>query len=38
LRYMHSPIEVVNLDDVEACARLVAAFARKLGPESSFDR
>jgi endoglucanase len=38
LRYMHSPIEVVQLDDVEACARLAAAFARKLGPDSSFDR
>ena len=38
LRYMHSPIEMVQLDDVEACARLTAAFARKLGPDSSFDR
>jgi putative aminopeptidase FrvX len=38
LRYMHSPIEVVQLDDVEACARLVAAFARKLGPDTSFAR
>lgn len=38
LRYMHSPIEMVQLDDVEACARVAAAFARKLGPDSSFDR
>jgi len=38
LRYMHSPIEVVQLDDIEACARLAAAFAGKLGPDSSFDR
>jgi putative aminopeptidase FrvX len=38
LRYMHSPIEMVQLDDVEACARLAAAFARRLGPDSSFDR
>lgn len=38
LRYMHSPIEMAQLDDVEACARLVAAFARKLGPDSRFDR
>ena len=38
LRYMHSPVEMVQLDDVEACARLTAAFARKLGPDSSFDR
>jgi hypothetical protein len=29
---------MVQLDDVEACARLTAAFARKLGPDSSFDR
>jgi endoglucanase len=38
LRYMHSPIEMAQLDDVEACARLTAAFARKLGPDSRFDR
>lgn len=38
LRYMHSPIEMVQLDDVEACARVAAAFAHKLGPDSSFDR
>jgi putative aminopeptidase FrvX len=38
LRYMHSPVEMVQLEDVEACARLTAAFARKLGPDSSFDR
>jgi len=38
LRYMHSPIEMVQLDDVEACARLTAAFASKLRPDSSFDR
>jgi endoglucanase len=38
LRYMHSPIETAQLDDVEACARVAAAFARKLGPDSSFDR
>ncbi len=38
LRHMHSPIEMAQLDDVEACARLTAAFARKLGPDSTFDR
>jgi putative aminopeptidase FrvX len=38
LRHMHSPIEMVQLGDVEACARLSAAFARKLGPDSTFDR
>jgi len=27
LRYMHSPVELVQLGDVHACARLVAATA-----------
>ena len=38
LRYMHSPVEMVQLDDVEACARLIAAFARRLGAEAAFER
>jgi endoglucanase len=38
LRYMHSPTEVVSLDDVEACAKLIAAFARRLAPGMSFAR
>jgi putative aminopeptidase FrvX len=37
LRYMHSPVELVQLDDVEATAKLIAAFARRLD-EASFDR
>jgi|1186.fasta_scaffold04543_3 putative aminopeptidase FrvX len=33
LRYMHSPNELLQLDDLEACATLIAAFARRLeGP------
>ena len=32
LRYMHSPVEMMQLDDVEAAARLIAAFARRLEP------
>ena len=38
LRYMHSPVEMVQLDDVDATARLLAAFARRLGPDTSFER
>jgi putative aminopeptidase FrvX len=30
IRYMHSPVELVELADVEACARLVAAAALRL--------
>jgi putative aminopeptidase FrvX len=32
LRYMHSPVEMVQLDDVENAARLIAAFVRRLEP------
>jgi putative aminopeptidase FrvX len=32
LRYMHSPVEMVQLDDVENAARLIAAFVRRLDP------
>ncbi len=35
-RYMHSPNEMVALADVERAARLLATFARKLGPDASF--
>jgi endoglucanase len=38
LRYMHSPVEMVELDDVHACARLIAAFAQSLSAETSFAR
>ncbi|MDX6486809.1 MAG: hypothetical protein QOF43_1962, partial [Gaiellaceae bacterium] len=38
LRYMHSPVEVVDLDDVEAVVRLLVAFARRLEPGISFAR
>jgi endoglucanase len=38
LRYMHSPVEMVELDDVHACARLIAAFAQSLSTETSFAR
>jgi putative aminopeptidase FrvX len=38
LRYMHSPVEVVDLDDVEAVVRLLVAFAGRLEPGISLDR
>jgi putative aminopeptidase FrvX len=38
LRYMHSPVEMVQLSDVEDTARLIAAFARRLGGELDFRR
>jgi endoglucanase len=38
LRYMHSPVEMVQLDDIDACARLIAAFARSLSADTSFSR
>ncbi|HET9721150.1 MAG TPA: M20/M25/M40 family metallo-hydrolase, partial [Solirubrobacteraceae bacterium] len=38
LRYMHSPVEMVSLDDVEAAAQVIAAFARRLTAETSFAR
>jgi len=38
LRYMHSPVEVVQLDDVENAAKLLAAFALRLPADVSFER
>jgi putative aminopeptidase FrvX len=38
IRYMHSPVELVQLDDVHACARLIAATALALDGETSFAR
>jgi putative aminopeptidase FrvX len=38
LRYMHSPVELVSLADIDAAARLVAAFAARLEPGMSFER
>jgi putative aminopeptidase FrvX len=37
-RYMHSPVEMVSLADVDAAARLIAAFAQRLEPGVSFKR
>ena len=38
LRYMHTPVEMVQLDDVSNAARLIAAFAQRLEPGLSFQR
>jgi putative aminopeptidase FrvX len=38
LRYMHSPVELVELADVHATARLIAATARALGADFSLAR
>ena len=35
LKYMHTPVEVVELSDVEDTARLLAAFAAGLGKEAA---
>jgi len=37
-RYMHSPVELVSLADIEAAAKLIAAFARRLEPGLTFER
>ena len=36
LRYMHTPTEVLCLEDVDNAARLLAAFVRRLEPGSDF--
>jgi putative aminopeptidase FrvX len=36
LRYMHTPCEVLSLADVENCARLMAAYCRRITPDTRF--
>ena len=38
IRYMHSPVELVSLADIEVAAKLVAAFAARLEAGMSFER
>jgi putative aminopeptidase FrvX len=38
LRYMHSPVELVQLDDVEAAIRLLTALALRLEADSTLAR
>ena len=37
-RYMHSPVEMCALEDIENAARLIAAYAARLQPGTSFER
>src|SRR5918992_5874799 len=37
-RYMHSPNEVVDVEDVENCARVISAYIKTLSPETNFIR
>jgi putative aminopeptidase FrvX len=37
LRYMHTPSEVVDLQDVENCVKLFVEFAKSVGPGESFN-
>ncbi len=38
IRYMHSPVELVQLTDIDAAAKLIASFAQRLEPGMSFQR
>jgi putative aminopeptidase FrvX len=38
VRYMHSPVELVQLDDVANAAKLIAAFAKRLNADLDFRR
>ena len=38
VRYMHSPVETVDLNDVQATIRLLAATALALKPDRAFVR
>lgn len=38
LRYMHSPVELADLADVEATVELIAAFAERLQPDIDLSR
>ncbi len=37
-RYMHTPVEVIHLGDLEHCAKLMAAFAAQLTEKADFRR
>ncbi len=37
-RYMHSPNEIVDLEDLENCARLISAYVKTLDEDTDFVR
>ncbi len=37
-RYMHTPVEIIHLGDLERCAALMAAFCGEVGPKTDFRR
>src|SRR5215204_2812601 len=37
-RYMHSPNEIVDLEDLERCARLISAYVKTLDEDTDFVR
>jgi endoglucanase len=37
-RYMHSPVEMISLRDIDAAARLIAVFAQRLTAGMTFER
>lgn len=37
-RYLHTPVEMVSLDDIDAAVQLIAAFVQRLSAEVSFER
>lgn len=36
LRYMHTPVEMLSVTDVENCAKLMAAYCRMVKPDTDF--
>jgi endoglucanase len=36
LRYMHTPVELLSITDVENCAKLMAAYCRQVTPSTDF--